>query len=151
MNLLFVCAGNTCRSPMAQAIAEKLSLENASAGIALRSAGLSAADGLPYSRMAADVLGANGIPGPRGGAESLSLAHIEWADMIFCMDPMQQAKIVGQWPQTGSRCFVLGSWAGTGPEIIDDPAGGSRNDYEACFMQLDGAVRAVFEKILKGV
>ncbi|CDN44428.1 low molecular weight phosphatase family protein [Paenibacillus sp. P22] len=60
MRILFVCTGNTCRSPMAEAFLRELSAERG-LRLEVRSAGVSTVDGLPVSRHALQVLENNGI------------------------------------------------------------------------------------------
>lgn len=89
IDILMVCTGNTCRSPMAEAIAKHLAerLEPGSVPIAVRSAGVAASDGEVYSSEIRESLEKIGVapPGRSGRSKGLTQDLIEQADVIYAM------------------------------------------------------------------
>jgi len=84
---VFVCTGNTCRSPMAEAVARRWILEGglgAPEDALAVSAGVAAADGMPPTPEAVDAMAELGIP-VEGRSKPLSRAMIERATAVFCL------------------------------------------------------------------
>lgn len=112
---LFVCGGNTFRSPLAQAfcndeIAGLLDLtheELESAGIRAVSAGLSATTGTPIDRKGIEVLSQMGITPPEECAQQLDQSLLEQADVIVCMTRGQRDALLQDFPSSASRVVLL--------------------------------------------
>ncbi len=121
--VLFVCSGNTCRSPMAEAIARVLLAERGTDGVDLASAGTGAATGLPATLEAQQAVAALGgdLSGHR--SQPLTQALVANADRIFVMtDRHRQA--------------VLALAADAAVELLDpgadvtDPIGQGQDVYQ---------------------
>lgn len=134
MKILFVCTGNTCRSPMAQLLYEQL---YADPGDSCQSAGLSAFAGDPISEGARQVLAERGIDAGGFRARPLSLHMVEEADAICVMTP-QHAQLLGQMVDAATRqkIHVLGAPAG-----ISDPYGGDLDTYRRCRDEIAAALQ----------
>ncbi|MEM7623465.1 MAG: hypothetical protein AAF235_09715, partial [Planctomycetota bacterium] len=125
--VLFVCTGNTCRSPMAAAIARDL-LADASGDDPLTevvSAGLSAGPGSPMTPSAANALRAIGVEPGEHRSRSLSDRDLNRADHVFAMTAGHLAGLAGG---AGGRAELLDPEGGDVP----DPFGGSQDEYDAC-------------------
>ena len=87
MNILYVCTGNTCRSPMAQAISYKLIKENPEkyAFIKVASAGLAAYDGDAPSFYAKEACEMNGSNLDDFRSQKISYDLLDMADLILVM------------------------------------------------------------------
>ncbi|WP_127488807.1 low molecular weight protein arginine phosphatase [Paenibacillus ehimensis] len=104
--ILFVCTGNTCRSPMAEGLMRKILADEGLAGIEVRSAGVAAQDGTPISEHAAFVLKSNGCIGPQRSA-ALSQSTVEWADLILTMTSAHKRYTIQRFPETVDKIHTL--------------------------------------------
>ncbi len=145
MNILFACAGNTCRSVMAQhLLAEKLRLSG-KAGQEVRSCGLLVEPlGLVHEHTVA-VLRERGLD-VTGHVPSPAEAHAEWADLVLLMTQRQKLQWLERFPYCTGRVFTLGEFARL-PGDIKDPWGGSLEDYRAAADMIERALDLILPKI----
>ena len=152
--ILFVCAGNTCRSPMAEHLCETLLAERLHCsveeldhrGIVVMSAGLTATEGRPATAKTIEVLREFGIESDTHRTLQLNEMHVRFADYIFVMTRLHRERILSHWPQVDSRLYVLRS---DGGDIID-PIGSSQNVYRACAEQIQTALSLRTPFVLEG-
>jgi protein-tyrosine-phosphatase len=112
---VFVCQGNTIRSPIAQAIcnaeiAARLGVPLESLerfGIAAVSAGLAAQPGVPLAAEAEQALGAIGIPPVEHRSRNLTHAMAQRAEVIFCMTEKQRAEVTARFPEAVAKTHCL--------------------------------------------
>lgn len=131
---LFVCGGNTCRSPMAAAIARA---EAASGSLEILSAGATAVPGAPMTAHAEVALRSLGVPAGRHRATPLTRAMAERAEAIYCMTQGQRQAVLALLPEAAAKTACLD------PEgDIPDPIGQPLAAYLACARRLQVLVRA---------
>ncbi len=147
MNLLFVCTGNTCRSPLAEVITRAEARRRRLSDVRPRSAGISAYPGHPASTPAVTVADAHGLDLSRHRSRLLDRDLIEWADVILAMTRWHADAIRAAVP--GARVELLGRYLPEGHEAwgrdVPDPVGGDLATYERTFEVLAAAVAGLFD------
>jgi protein-tyrosine-phosphatase len=141
---LFVCSGNTCRSPMAAAIANAeiatrlgipfKSLETVN--VRAMSAGVSARVGAPLTEEAAEVLRSLSVPAQPHAARNLTAELAAQAELIFCMTKAHRKAVVEMLPEVEGKTYCLST-----EEDIDDPIGKGMAAYADCARQIQRLVQ----------
>ncbi len=142
--ILFVCTGNTCRSPMAAAVCNHLARQaGRSTEILAESAGLYANDGAPITPAAkdalqkAEILPVPGMEYTRHVARTVSAADMAVADRVVTLTRAHALELMLRFPEAASRIETF-------PTDILDPFGGSAEVYEACLAQLTDHIKQLF-------
>jgi len=113
--ILLVCRGNTCRSPMAEAFLKKfLGGEE----VEVKSAGLSALEGMEASRWAKEVMQEKGFDITHHRARNISEKDVEEADLILTMSLSQKKELLERFPSAEGKTFLITEIAF--PEISKD-------------------------------
>lgn len=114
MNILLVCTGNTCRSPMAEAMLHQF-VQEGNLNVQVRSAGVSAMDGAGISKHAIDALREHSIEATGMTSTPLSDQEVQWADLILTMTNGHKQVIVQYYPEALDRTYTL-------KEFVEDEA-----------------------------
>ncbi|WP_456155311.1 low molecular weight protein arginine phosphatase [Veillonella sp.] len=139
MNILYVCTGNTCRSPMAEGITRALAKEQGLEVNAI-SAGLFAAYGAKPTEQAviaiqsiADISGHESRP--------LTMDFVNKADLIIGMTKDHKSVLLRQFPFEEYKIKTLAEW-GRGSGDVVDPFGSDQVVYNQCAEQIYNFVKA---------
>ena len=143
MNILFVCTGNTCRSPMAEAILKAKNLDN----VNVKSAGIYAMDGENMSLNSQKVLMDNNIPFTHKSS-SLQPSIVEWADLILTMTAAHKKALIFAFPEAISKIYMYKEFA-TPDDIQDvmDPFGGNLGIYERTYEELSELTEGLVKRL----
>lgn len=147
MRLLFVCTGNTCRSPLAEAIARREAIDRGLPDVEVASAGTSAWEGAPASDGALLVALERSLDLSAHRAQQLTRELVQGHDVVFAMGPhhVERAEALGGEGRTHLlTAFAAGSSTG---RAINDPFGGDLEQYRATLTELQKEIRRVFDRL----
>lgn len=134
MKIIFVCTGNTCRSPLAESIAKSLSDAHEFSSRGLQ------AFGAPVSNHSAAIIEEKGLPKVTGGERfTENDAH---ADLILTMSESHAHMLQTLYPE--ANVHALNVFINE-QDDVEDPFGGSRAAYDIVYEQLNDYI----EKALK--
>jgi len=148
--VLFVCTGNTCRSPMAEAIFGERMPAFWKGRIGISSAGTSAWDGEPASRYAVEVLEEKGIDMSKHRSRMLTAEMVKESDLIVVMERRHRDAVLRLDPSAASRLLLLGELDPARKNVdIEDPIGGGREAYETTRNELMHLVDLLADHVSK--
>lgn len=132
MNILFVCTGNTCRSPMAEGYLKSLHLSD----INVLSAGIYA-DGEPVSDNSRDAMYDIGIDISSHISRPLTKEMLEQADRIYCMTASHKALLISLGTEKDKVMLLRENG-------ISDPFGSDMTCYRNCRNEITDAIDSIF-------
>jgi L-threonylcarbamoyladenylate synthase len=144
IQILFVCTGNTCRSPMAEGMFRKYLAEKLNAnidelekiGYKIDSAGIIGSVGFPATEQAVIACANKGIDIGSHFNKGLTKDLIEESDFIYVMERMHREKVVAMDPGASNRCYLLEENG-----QIPDPIGRPQAFYNSCADRIERAVK----------
>jgi len=143
-SIVFVCAGNTCRSPAAAALFAALVEEREAWWV--ESAGIRAARGAPASRELVSLLAERGIDLSRHRSKLLEDLPLDAFGLALVMEEEHKRSLLARCPGLAGRVFLLGEMSG-GKEEVPDPFGGGLEDYQNMLGRLECLILAGMQGI----
>ena len=142
MKILFVCTGNTCRSPMASALMNKIATDN-DMEVTCSSAGIFAKSGDKASKHAIDTMKDYDIDLSEHRASPLTESKIDEYDLILTMTEGHKSMISALAPD---KIYTICEYAGYNGEIAD-PYGGGLKEYKQTATDIYDCLTDIAEKI----
>ncbi|MCC2540779.1 low molecular weight protein arginine phosphatase [Bacillus thuringiensis] len=139
--VLFVCTGNTCRSPMAEALLR----HHGGDRFEVQSAGVFAYPGSDASVYAKEALAEKGIS-INHAAQQVNETLLDWADIVVTMTENHKHIVLGHYPSVEKKLNTLyGLTEGIGKDI-PDPFGGSLSIYKKTLDEMEKLVQTLLKK-----
>ncbi|MGC4120145.1 MAG: hypothetical protein QM765_37295 [Myxococcales bacterium] len=136
--LVFVCLGNICRSPFAEAVARSL-------GADATSYGLRATDGRHANPLAVQAARTRSIE--LGAHRSRRQVELRRNDSVIAVEPAHLSQVRAHASTAGAQASLLGLWAFPAQPHIEDPFGLSPEYFDTCFAVIDDAVRRLVKRV----
>jgi protein-tyrosine phosphatase len=146
--LLFVCTGNTCRSPLAEVLARQV-LHGLGESVRVHSAGTAALEGSPASSQALSVAREAGLDLTSHRARSLTPEMLVDASLVLVMGEQHLAETRRLAPQAPAH--LLAAYAGGEPREVPDPFGGDLEVYRATLARLRSLVQRSTQRFRCGL
>lgn len=147
-SLIFICTANQCRSPMAEVLfAAKVAAMDQGDEWIIGSAGTAAVEGMRATPFARRVMTGRGLNLESHRSRGVTASLLESVDLILTMTRNQREALCVEFPQFGDKIHLLS-------EVIDqtfdveDPVGGSEEDYRACADEVGEIIEKGFPRIV---
>ncbi len=156
--VLFVCTGNTCRSPMAEGILKKMLKKKGVGNLKVNSAGTHGLNHAPASLFAIEVAGVKDVDLSGHRSRELTGRMLQEADLILTMSQEHLDHIRRMDRKAEHKSFLLKAFPQQpsvsnedkyrGVLFIKDPMGGSLDEYERGFSEIEKEIERIFPKLL---
>ncbi len=147
--ILFVCTGNTCRSPMAEAVARRYLTERGlRESVEVFSRGIAAASGQPASDNAILAMGEQGLNLDSHRSGFLMAEEVARADLILTMTRRHKDLVATLYGGAAEKVFTLAEYAGMPDGDIADPFGGDLETYRRCSQTISEMVDQALDRFV---
>ncbi len=135
--VLFLCTGNTCRSPMAECLFNHQARQRGLA-VAATSAGLFAEEGATASQGAKAAMAARGLSLASHRARGLTAERLSGVSLVVAMTPNHAEALRARFPNLPVRSF---------PSPVPDPFGGPVETYLRCAEALGAQIETLLDEL----
>lgn len=149
--VMFVCTGNTCRSPMAEGGLRKLFEDRKIDGISIVSSGTAAATGFPATEYAAEAVKIWNADIENHTSQPLTEELINDSDLILAMSSAHCYEVLRIGQNVENKTYLLKKYPELGckGESVDDPIGGSLDMYNKTFLEIGEELGRILPHIIE--
>ena len=148
MTILFVCTGNSCRSPMAEGILRQKLVRHGLQSIQVVSAGIAAEEGFPAHPLAIGVCLEHGLKLNQHRSRQLTSDLMREADVILGMTDSHVHLLSKTYPEKAADIHLLKLYGREdipGDRDIADPIGMDPVQYQRCFHELENELERIVQ------
>ena len=149
MNILFVCTGNICRSPMAEGLFRHMLPPERLREVHVHSAGTHGLDGVPAAPYAVQTTARMGVDISRHRARSLAPEMVRQADIILVMEPFHRDIVIRALPpEDRHRVQLLAAFDKLSQkDVIDDPYNMPQEAYQTCLERIQRCLESFLSQM----
>ena len=147
-SVIFVCTGNTCRSPMTEGLMRKFLAEKGVNNVSVLSRGLSVFEGSHASENSVLAVKKYDVDLSPHRAKPLIFEEINSADLILTMSKGHKNAILSSFPEYEDKVFTIYEFAFEEEKDISDPFGGSIDVYERCLDEIYECLKEIADKYI---
>ena len=150
--ILFVCTGNICRSPMAEGQLRSLLAQSGNASIEVQSAGIGALAGQPPSQHAVEAMSEWGADITHQRSQMIHTDLVSTSEAIFGMTQGHVDAVLNHFPQSKGKTFLVREFVEGLEQYqkdISDPIGGDLEVYRHCRDEIAQGVQGIFHRLIE--
>lgn len=145
--ILFVCSGNTCRSPMAEGYFNLLSLRGTNNDWEASSAGLHTVEGLPIQPQSKENLATDGIDLSKHNTRPVTSDIVNESELIYTMTNEHKRELLERFPTARGKVFSIAEATSLKHDIAD-PIGLGPEVYNHVYKEIKRAVKEIYQDLM---